>query len=117
MSEVRRCEWCSARLGARDRVCFSCHRPVTAAASAGPVAEPDATLAPAAPPDARALTAEMVVLAGDGLLREAFRRELNGDAALLAESSVVLSSYLAHRLGSLQPGVPGQSIGGPGDVR
>jgi AcrR family transcriptional regulator len=57
---------------------------------------------PFAPQDARALTAEMVVLAGDGLLREAFRRDLGGDAALLAESSVVLSSYLAVRLGSFE---------------
>lgn len=77
---------------------------------------------PAAPRDTRALTAEMVVLAGDGLLREAFRRELDGDAALLAESSVVLSSYLAHRLGSFQPSVPGEGLGvardsGPRDVR
>jgi AcrR family transcriptional regulator len=58
---------------------------------------------PAAAPDTRARTAEMVVLAGDGLLREAFRRDLKGDAALLAESSVILSSYIAHRLGSARP--------------
>lgn len=57
---------------------------------------------PAATQDARAVTAQMVVLAGDGLLREAFRRDPEGDGALLAESGVVLSSYLAHRLGSLQ---------------
>jgi AcrR family transcriptional regulator len=57
---------------------------------------------PAAPQHARAATAEMVVLSGDGLLREAFRRDLDGDAALLAESSVVLSSYLAVRLESFQ---------------
>ena len=57
---------------------------------------------PAASPDARAVTAQMVVLAGDGLLREAFRRDRDGDAALLAESGVMLSSYLAHRLGSFQ---------------
>jgi AcrR family transcriptional regulator len=59
---------------------------------------------PAAPADARVLTAQMVVLSGDGLLREAFRRDLRGDAALLAESSVVLSAYIAHRLGSARPG-------------
>lgn len=57
---------------------------------------------PAAPSEARTLTAQMVVLTGDGLLREAFRRDLDGDAALLAESAVVLSSYLNHRLGSFQ---------------
>jgi AcrR family transcriptional regulator len=55
---------------------------------------------PAAPEDARAVTAQMVVLSGDGLLREAFRRDLDGDAALLAESGVVLSAYIAHRLGT-----------------
>src|SRR5438270_13297652 len=54
---------------------------------------------PAAPSDVRAFTAEMVVLTGDGLLREAFRRDLDGDATLLAESSVLLGAYLADRLG------------------
>src|SRR5271170_6817356 len=34
MSEIRRCEWCGARLGPRDRVCFSCQRPVPVAAAA-----------------------------------------------------------------------------------
>jgi AcrR family transcriptional regulator len=55
---------------------------------------------PEASQDVRTLAAQMVVLSGDGLLREAFRRDLDGDAALLAESSVMLSSYIAHRLGS-----------------
>ncbi len=54
----------------------------------------------------------MVVLAGDGLLREAFRRDLEGDAALLAESSVMLGSYMAHRLGSFTP--VSRSSCGPG---
>jgi AcrR family transcriptional regulator len=53
---------------------------------------------PAAPSDVRRLTAEMVVLGGDGLLREAFRRDPQGDAALLDESAVMLSSYIARRL-------------------
>lgn len=53
---------------------------------------------PAAKPGLRQVTAEMVVLAGDGLLREAFRRSPEGDEALLAESAVMLSSYIAHRL-------------------
>ena len=53
---------------------------------------------PAAPTQARVLTAEMVVLAGDGLLREAFRRDPDGDALLLGESRVMLASYIAHRL-------------------
>lgn len=54
---------------------------------------------PSAPPDARRVTAEMVVLAGDGLLREAFRRSAQGDDALLSESAVMLSAYIAQRLG------------------
>jgi hypothetical protein len=29
VSDVRRCGWCGARLGARDRVCFSCYRPLS----------------------------------------------------------------------------------------
>jgi AcrR family transcriptional regulator len=53
---------------------------------------------PAAPPGARRRCAEMVVLAGDGLLREAFRRDPQGDTGLLAESAVMLSAYIAHRL-------------------
>jgi AcrR family transcriptional regulator len=53
---------------------------------------------PDAPEDTRWLTAEMVVLGGDGLLREAFRRDPQGDEALLAESAVMLSSYIARRL-------------------
>ena len=58
---------------------------------------------PAAPQELRALTAQMVVLAGDGLLREAFRRDLDGDAALLAESGLMLSAYISARLGSASP--------------
>jgi AcrR family transcriptional regulator len=53
---------------------------------------------PAAPHEVRRVTAEMVVLAGDGLLREAFRRDPQGDEALLAESAVMLSAYIARRL-------------------
>jgi hypothetical protein len=41
----------------------------------------------------------MVVLAGDGLLREAFRRDHRGDRALLEESKLMLRSYLIARLG------------------
>jgi AcrR family transcriptional regulator len=54
-------------------------------------------------PDAPARTvktaAEMVVLAGDGLLREAFRRDRSGDSRLLAEGKVMLDAYIAARLG------------------
>lgn len=54
---------------------------------------------PDAPAERRAQAAEMVVVAGDGLLREAFRRGEHGDAALLAESKLMLSSYIEARLG------------------
>jgi AcrR family transcriptional regulator len=55
---------------------------------------------PAAPPGARATAARMVVLAGDGLLREAFRVDPAGDEELLAESKLMLDAYLAARLGT-----------------
>ena len=42
----------------------------------------------------------MVVIAGDGLLREAFRQNPDGDDALLAESRTMLSAYTAARLGA-----------------
>jgi AcrR family transcriptional regulator len=54
---------------------------------------------PAAPEEARAAVAAMVVLAGDGLLREAFRRSPEGDAELLEESKLMLASYIKARLG------------------
>jgi AcrR family transcriptional regulator len=54
---------------------------------------------PQAPAEARAQAAEMVVLAGDGLLREAFRRTVEGDEAVLAESKLMLRSYIEARLG------------------
>ena len=47
----------------------------------------------------RARAAEMVVLTGDGLLREAFRRDRRGDRAVLAETKLMLRAYLAERLG------------------
>jgi AcrR family transcriptional regulator len=47
----------------------------------------------------RARVAEMVVLAGDGLLREAFRRDRRGDRTVLAESKLMLTAYIAERLG------------------
>jgi AcrR family transcriptional regulator len=54
---------------------------------------------PAAPARARAAAARMVVLAGDGLLREAFRVDPGGDAELLRESKSMLDAYIAARLG------------------
>jgi AcrR family transcriptional regulator len=54
---------------------------------------------PDAPEPDRAAAARMVVLAGDGLLREAFRLDRDGDARLLAEGKLMLDAYLAVRLG------------------
>jgi AcrR family transcriptional regulator len=54
---------------------------------------------PGASPAALSSAAQMVVLAGDGLLREAFRRDRAGDRALLEESKLMLRSYLAARWG------------------
>ncbi len=54
---------------------------------------------PDADPAARTAAAEMVVRTGDGLLREAFRVDPQGDEALLAETTFMLSTYLAARLG------------------
>ena len=47
----------------------------------------------------RFAAAQMVVLTGDGLLREAFRVNPSGDAAILAECCLMLDAYLAARLG------------------
>ena len=54
---------------------------------------------PHASRDARASAARMVVLAGDGLLREAFRLEASGDARVLEESKLMVDAYLVKRLG------------------
>jgi AcrR family transcriptional regulator len=48
---------------------------------------------------ARAAAARMVVLAGDGLLRESFRVDPAGDEGLLGEGKLMLDAYLAARLG------------------
>jgi AcrR family transcriptional regulator len=53
---------------------------------------------PDAPAHDRAAAARMVVVAGDGLLREAFRASRGGDAALLAESRLMLGAYVRARL-------------------
>ncbi len=54
---------------------------------------------PHAGPQLREQAARTVVLVGDGLLREAFRVDPHGDAALLAEARIVLNAYLDARLG------------------
>lgn len=53
---------------------------------------------PKADASVRTVAARTVVLVGDGLLREAFRRDPAGDAALLAEGRLVLDAYIAARL-------------------
>ena len=54
---------------------------------------------PQASPRDRAAAARMVVVAGDGLLREAFRTARAGDVQLLAESRLMLGAYVRARLG------------------
>lgn len=53
---------------------------------------------PDASPRVRAATARMLVLTGDALLREAFRRDPDGDDELLSELKVLLNSYLDARI-------------------
>lgn len=67
-------------------------------AIAGSIEEIFASHWPAASVETRQLVAAMVVLAGDGLLREAFRRDPAGDDALLAEAQVMMRSYIVDRL-------------------
>ena len=53
---------------------------------------------PEASPPTLARVSGMAVLAGDGLLREAFRRDRSGDPTVLAESKHMLKAYIAERL-------------------
>jgi hypothetical protein len=53
---------------------------------------------PAAAPAERETVAGMVVLIGDGLLREAFRLDRNGDPTVLAEGRHALRAYTDSRL-------------------
>jgi AcrR family transcriptional regulator len=50
----------------------------------------------------RAIAARMLVLAGDGLLREAFRLDSDGDPTVLDEGYAMLEAYLISRLGEPQ---------------
>jgi AcrR family transcriptional regulator len=52
-----------------------------------------------ASPRARATAARMLVLLGDGILREAFRLNREGDATVLAEGGLALHAYISTRLG------------------
>jgi AcrR family transcriptional regulator len=54
---------------------------------------------PSADPPLRQAVAQMLVIAGDGLLREAFRAVPTGDAWLLQEGQVMLDAYMTTRLG------------------
>jgi AcrR family transcriptional regulator len=55
---------------------------------------------PATDPQTRDTVAAMVTLLGDGLLREAFRRDRTGDELILAEGGLALRAYVNARLGS-----------------
>jgi AcrR family transcriptional regulator len=57
---------------------------------------------PHAGADQRATAARMLVLAGDGLLREAFRVDSDGDPTVLDEGYAMLEAYLISRLGEAQ---------------
>jgi AcrR family transcriptional regulator len=46
----------------------------------------------------RATVARMIVLLGDGILREAFRLDRAGDALVLAEGRIALRAYIEQRL-------------------
>jgi AcrR family transcriptional regulator len=50
----------------------------------------------------RATAAQMFVLAGDGLLREAFRLDSDGEPTVLAEGRAMIDAYLVSRLGEAQ---------------
>ncbi len=57
---------------------------------------------PDASPEDRDGAARMVVIAGYGLLREAFRSAPDGDRWLLAEAGMMIDAYVAARLGPAQ---------------
>jgi len=52
-------------------------------------------------PHARATAARMLVLLGDGILREAFRLDREGNATVLAEGGHALRAYVSGRLGEV----------------
>ena len=53
---------------------------------------------PTSDPQLRVTAARMVVIAGDGLLREAFRVDPEGDPEVLGESKLLLNAYIESRL-------------------
>jgi AcrR family transcriptional regulator len=54
---------------------------------------------PEAAPELLRAAARMVVLLGDGILREAFRLDRDGDVTVLAEGTHALHAYISTRLG------------------
>ncbi len=56
---------------------------------------------PQADEAARATAAQMLVIAGDGMLREAFRVSRDGDCRVLQESKLMLAAYVSSRLGEV----------------
>lgn len=54
---------------------------------------------PASGAEPRAIVARVVTLLGDGVLREAFRVDRDGDPLLLAEGARALRAYVTERLG------------------
>jgi AcrR family transcriptional regulator len=57
-----------------------------------------AVAAPETKPRERATVARMVVLLGDGILREAFRMNRDGDPVVLGEGAHALRAYITDRL-------------------
>ncbi len=54
---------------------------------------------PGADAGTQAVVAQMLTLLGDGILREAFRLDRDGDPLILGEGAVVLRAYVQARLG------------------
>ncbi len=54
---------------------------------------------PDAPPERLDVAARMIVLVGDGVLREAFRIDPDGDPTLLREGRTMLAAYATQTLG------------------
>jgi AcrR family transcriptional regulator len=60
-------------------------------------------IAPDSDPAVRARVAGVLAVMGDGLLREAFRLDPDGQPELLAEGAIALRAYATTRLGSQEP--------------
>jgi AcrR family transcriptional regulator len=63
---------------------------------------------PASDPELRPTVARVVTLLGDGVLREAFRVDRDGDPLLLVEGARALQAYVSARLGDHR-----KAVGGP----